>query len=68
MNQKILLRIAAMLAAPLVMMGIVVKSQAVDPVNSHDLADYGASVTAQIAQEHARDAGVRHDSDVQHSR
>lgn len=32
------------------------------------LADYGSNETAEIAGQDARDAGVRHDSDVQHHR
>lgn len=38
------------------------------PTRTAYLADYGSNETAEIAGEHARDAGVRHNPDVQHHR
>lgn len=40
----------------------------INTVHTEQLADYGSNETAEIAGEHARDAGVRHDTDVQHHR
>ena len=62
MNRKVSSRIAVVLSAPLVVVGVIAGIS----THSHSLADYGSNETAEIGQEHARDAGVRHDTDVRH--
>ena len=53
-------RLAAFLAAPVAACGIFTGAFLLGSNQSHNLADYGASDTAQIGMEHAQSQGVDH--------
>ena len=57
-------RLAAFLAA----CGIFIGAPLLAPNQSHNLADYGASNTAQIGMEHAQAEGVQHQHNGGHDR
>lgn len=61
-------RLAALLAAPLAACGIFTGAALLGPNQSHNLADYGASNTAQIGMEHAQSEGVQHQHNGGHVR
>lgn len=64
MIRNYLARIGIVLAAPAISAGLIVGTLNSTPPKQ--LADFGANETAEIGQEHARDAGVRHMSNAGH--
>lgn len=71
MKRRASQRLAVLVAAPLITVGIIVGAgEAIRAETAlaqfSYLADYGANETAEIGQERARDAGVRHNTDAQH--
>lgn len=60
-------RFTAVIAGALISGGILAGSLALPQTRTHDLADYGAAITADDATDHARDRGVPHMDDHRHS-
>jgi hypothetical protein len=60
MNRSTRVRLGAFLAAPAAACGIFTGAVLLGSSQSHNLADYGASDTAQIGMEHAQHEGVQH--------
>jgi hypothetical protein len=68
MNRSTRVRLAAFLAVPIAACGIFAGAFLPGSNQSHNLADYGASDTAQIGMEHAQGEGVQHQHNGGHER
>jgi len=66
MNRIFGRRITAVLLTPLVAAGIAAGAWTLVSTHPEYLADFGANDTAEIGQERARDAGVRHEHNGGH--
>ncbi|MFN8072273.1 MAG: hypothetical protein U0R66_10795 [Mycobacterium sp.] len=59
--------ISATLAAAGIGIGILAGTGAPSTPQTHNMADYGAAITADDATDHARDRGVPHMDDHEHA-
>ena len=67
MNTTASARITAAVAAALISAGVLAGGASLSTVHTHNLADYGAAITADDATDHARARGVPHMDDHRHS-